>query len=208
MLDVHVPEHKLSGVRDFLVHILTITVGLLIALSLENLVEAIHHRHQREEAETNIRQELQSNRDLLRQAVPTVQAERDSLLKLLTLMQGRANGQPLPAGGNINVTFNERTIADAAWRTASTTGALAYMDYGRVELLADAYKEQDMLQRAEEQALEDYLQFAPVMQTAGANISVEQAKDVIPLVERALGHVNGMLAIGDGTVQAYGKALN
>ena len=36
MLDVHTPEHRIGGVRDFLLHILTITVGLLIALALEN----------------------------------------------------------------------------------------------------------------------------------------------------------------------------
>lgn len=50
MLDVHAPEHPIGGPRDFLVHLLTITVGLLIALGLENSVEALHHRHQRKEA--------------------------------------------------------------------------------------------------------------------------------------------------------------
>jgi len=33
MLDVHAPEHGIHGVHDFLIHLLTITAGLLIARS-------------------------------------------------------------------------------------------------------------------------------------------------------------------------------
>ena len=35
--------------RDFFIHIATICVGLLIALGLEQTVEALHHHHQREQ---------------------------------------------------------------------------------------------------------------------------------------------------------------
>ena len=45
MLDVHPPHEKVHGFKDFLLHILTITIGLLIALSLEGCVEWRHHRH-------------------------------------------------------------------------------------------------------------------------------------------------------------------
>jgi len=34
MLDVHPPEEKIHGFKDFLLHLFTITVGLLIALAL------------------------------------------------------------------------------------------------------------------------------------------------------------------------------
>ena len=47
MLDVHPPHHPTHGWRDFFIHIATITVGLLIAIGLEQTVEAVHHRHQR-----------------------------------------------------------------------------------------------------------------------------------------------------------------
>ena len=35
MLDVHPPHEKMHGFKDFLLHLLTITIGLLIALGLE-----------------------------------------------------------------------------------------------------------------------------------------------------------------------------
>jgi hypothetical protein len=47
MLDVHPPHHPTHGWRDFFVHIATITVGLLIAIGLEQTVEAMHNSHQR-----------------------------------------------------------------------------------------------------------------------------------------------------------------
>jgi hypothetical protein len=58
MLDVHAPHEKIHGIRDFLLHLFTITVGLLIALALEGCVERWHHRELRNEADANLRQEL------------------------------------------------------------------------------------------------------------------------------------------------------
>jgi hypothetical protein len=53
MLDVHAPEHRIHGFRDFLVHLLTITVGLLIALSLEASVGAMLEWRYESSAPTN-----------------------------------------------------------------------------------------------------------------------------------------------------------
>jgi hypothetical protein len=53
MLDVHAPEHRIHGFRDFLVHLLTITVGLLIALSLEASVGAMLEWRYKSSAPTN-----------------------------------------------------------------------------------------------------------------------------------------------------------
>ena len=47
MLDVHPPHEAAHTWKDFFIHIATICVGLLIAVSLEQTVELFHHRHQR-----------------------------------------------------------------------------------------------------------------------------------------------------------------
>jgi hypothetical protein len=49
MLDVHASHETIHTWKDFLIHIATICVGLLIALALEQSVEAVHHHHQREQ---------------------------------------------------------------------------------------------------------------------------------------------------------------
>jgi hypothetical protein len=206
MLDVHTPDHRIGGVRDFTIHLLTITVGLLIALGLENAAEAMHHRHQRKEAETNIRLELTSNRDSLHTQAPVVMDELHNLGLFLTLLQDQRDGKPVPTG-KLNLQFHEAPIPDAAWRTAGSTGVLAFMDYGEVEKLAAAYKQQDMLEKAEESALEDYLEFLPLLDQNQQLISKDGAAEALPLVRRAYGHVEGMLDIGKGTLDSYDDAL-
>ena len=46
MLDVHAPHQSVHTWKDFFIHIATISVGLIIAISLEQTVEFFHHQHQ------------------------------------------------------------------------------------------------------------------------------------------------------------------
>lgn len=210
MLDVHAPEHPISGVREFFLHPFTITCGLLIALGLENAAEAWHHRQERKEAEASIREEMTENRKGLLEAKPRVIAEIKGMQLVLAYVMARSRNEPatLPAAA---LQFNESTIADSAWRTASTTGVMQWLPYDEVQRFADAYKEQEMLQTAAEQTLDDYFELgsmAPPPVAGGKfEISPEVAKDAIPVVRRALAHLNAMYAIGLGTVEAYGTAL-
>ena len=60
MLEVHPPSEPVHGWRDFLIHLATITIGLLIALSLEGCVEFWHHRslvHEMEQGATQLQRE-------------------------------------------------------------------------------------------------------------------------------------------------------
>ena len=61
MLDVHPPEHAAHSWRDFLIHIVTIVIGLLIAVGLEQTVELLHHRHEVAEAREALAAEHQEN---------------------------------------------------------------------------------------------------------------------------------------------------
>ena len=66
MLDVHVP-HPTHTWKDFFIHIATITVGLLIAVSLEQTVEYLHRLHERHLLEDELHVEaeiLQRNAEI------------------------------------------------------------------------------------------------------------------------------------------------
>jgi hypothetical protein len=208
MLDVHAPDHEISGPRDFFVHLFTITIGLLIALGLEAGVEAVHHRNQRKEAETLIRREIQHNLDQLHDGAPQAIAELHQMTLVLQTLEDRAQSQPGVLHEN-DFIFHEAPIQDAAWRTANSTGAVTYMDYAEVERFSDAYKEQAMLQSMEEQALEDYLEIIPILSHPGNGgiVSPETAKEAIPFIRRIVAHLNGMLAVGNGTYGTYQEAL-
>jgi hypothetical protein len=57
MLDVHPPHAPTHTWRDFLIHIATICVGLLIAIGLEQTVEALHRAHERRNLQTALTHE-------------------------------------------------------------------------------------------------------------------------------------------------------
>jgi hypothetical protein len=46
MLDVHPAHHAASTWRDFFIHIITIVIGLLIAIRFEQTVRWRHHSRQ------------------------------------------------------------------------------------------------------------------------------------------------------------------
>src|SRR6204780_622304 len=46
MFDVHAPHESIQTWRGFFIHIATIVIGLLIAISLEQTVELFHHERQ------------------------------------------------------------------------------------------------------------------------------------------------------------------
>ncbi len=61
MLDVHPPHHAANSWRDFLIHIATIVVGLLIAIGLEQTVERIHEHYELRETREALEREQAAN---------------------------------------------------------------------------------------------------------------------------------------------------
>jgi hypothetical protein len=61
MIDIHPAHHAATTWRDFFIHIATICLGLLIAIGLEQAVEAVHHAHERRELIADMRDEASRN---------------------------------------------------------------------------------------------------------------------------------------------------
>ena len=64
MLDVHAPHAGIQGWKDFFIHIATITIGLLIAIGLEQTVEHFHHLNQLQTARRELAVELEEDREI------------------------------------------------------------------------------------------------------------------------------------------------
>jgi hypothetical protein len=62
MLEVHAPHAVVHTWKDFFIHIVTIVVGLLIAVGLEQSIVYVHKRHQLAEARESLRAEHLENR--------------------------------------------------------------------------------------------------------------------------------------------------
>ena len=208
MLDVHAPDHPVHGARDFFMHLFTITVGLFIALTLEAGVEALHHHRERIEAEEKIHAELDRNRASLVAAEPRIATEIASMQGVLGFLQAKLAGRTADPRG-LDISFSEGPLRDAAWRTASATGVLDYMDYDTVQRFSAAYKEQDEFEGIQRQALNEYLQLNSYIVPGfdPNNLSADDIRTAVPEVRHTLADLQGMVDVGRGAIEAYDRAL-
>jgi len=153
MLDVHLPHGKLHGVKDFFLHLFTITIGLLIALGLEGLVEYEHHRHLAHQAEAGLRAEIARNAHEIgnrRQQIKDSQKQLSDDLKVLDEMRVHPR-----AKGSLSFGSGMESFDDLSWKTAQNTGALAYMPYEDAQQFSDIYFVQDECLRFERLHVEE-----------------------------------------------------
>jgi len=127
MLDVHPPHAAMNTWRDFLIHIATITIGLLIALGPEAGVEVLHHRHIVAEARENIRAELTENQKELVKDERQLDLFEDEMRTNLSIFNDiKAHRK---SDRKFSLGWEWDGMQSAAWDTARNTGATALMPY-------------------------------------------------------------------------------
>jgi hypothetical protein len=166
MLDVHAPHERMEGFRDFLLHLLTITIGLLIALGLEGCLEWQHHRSLVREAEDGMRGEVAHNLgtvDRLQHQIVAQQKELDADLAVLAELRKHSDTKDR----EFSFSFQMMSFNDVAWRTAQSTGAMAYMPYQSALTYSDIYNTQSEAFEAEKQVVDGVLRAASFPSTQG-----------------------------------------
>ena len=153
MLDVHPPHHPTRSWTDFFIHIATITVGLLIAVGLEQTVEAIHHHQQRRELELQLHHETQRNLDLVQTNIAHLTTLRTWLNSAIVALNTApvTNGKishsallPL-SNSDSNIWTPSRTV----WAVAKASGAVALLPENEAQVYARVDFEAEQLQAAE-----------------------------------------------------------
>jgi hypothetical protein len=155
VIEVHPPSEPVHGWRDFLIHLATITIGLLIALSLEGCVEFWHHRSLVREAEESLQVEIEANAKEVEGALADVHREQELLQKDVDVMKKIVAHPKEVNRDNMTIDFRIRTFNDVSWKTAQSTGALSYMPYNRAHEYSDLYSAQNEIAVAEHQAVRD-----------------------------------------------------
>jgi len=123
-VDIHPPHLPIHTWKDFLLHLLTITIGLFIALTLEAAVESTHHRHLVRDAHENLRREVESNQKVYAKNVRELRLNRNQLARDIDQLRELRNGKKLE-NPNLSWTWNWDSYGDAAWKTARESGAVA-----------------------------------------------------------------------------------
>jgi hypothetical protein len=207
MLDVHPPHHAASTWRDFFIHIITIVIGLLIAIGLEQTVEYIHNRRQIAEARETIRQEITDNDvKIAHDVVILKQAETRLQSNLSTLQRNKTKPS---TSDKLDSHWEWEGMQDSAWLTAQATGTLALMKYAEVQTYASAYKQQTIV----EQNADTYLKlhnrgFAPYMKTHDlSKLTTGDLDKLIDGTSETLTQQQFLYWLSVSLQQSYAKAL-
>lgn len=173
-MDVHAPHGPIQSVKEFMVHLLAITIGLLIALGLEASVEWMHHRHLVREARQNIAQEIRDNARNLEKEMNALPGEEKQLETLLSGVNDEENsGGPKPQP---HMVWSVTRLNDSSWNTAFSTGAVGHMDYEEVRRYSQLYALQQMFNSSMDHYLEsrrDMYAFLTRMQLPGKPSAAE-----------------------------------
>jgi hypothetical protein len=210
VLDVHPPHEPIFGWRDFFIHLATITIGLLIALSLEGCVELWHHRSLVHEAEASMQIEIDANARDLQGALNDVRREQDLLKKDIAVMKKILANPKVPNNEEMRVDFRIRTFADVSWKTAESTGALSYMPYERAQEYANIYSAQNEIREAEHQAVRDtVLSIAPFLNLKKHDVNPggEEAVKIVDRLEVLQGQLMFLESLIKGLDGEYKKFL-
>ena len=142
MLDVHAPHQTVHSWRDFLVHIAAISIGLLIAVGLEQTVELFHHRHQVAEIRRSLADERRINEVIFTSACNEFRRYAPILLgslQTLTYLRTHPGASPSQWPGRLSFYMLTIHFQDSAWKTALQSAALEYMPRAEVRTYSDVY---------------------------------------------------------------------
>ncbi len=127
MLDVHPPHESVHTWKDFFIHIATIVIGLLIAVGLEQAVEAIHHRHQLHAAEDSLNDEAVTNRSIIQGNLVHIAAARRAIQQNMVLLDPESASPESPVAQFQPYVPDTYLfiITDAAWLSLRDNGLLS-----------------------------------------------------------------------------------
>jgi hypothetical protein len=155
-MDIHAPIGPTRSFKDFAIHILIVTIGILIALGLEGIRESVHEHNSIVETRRTFRDELGSDRKNLIRETANLQeksAQLDSVLRDFPELVKNPD-QLQKRVDNLEPGFY--TFRGTAWGAASASGILAHMNPEEANRFAEAYFGIELYQPISRQAVLDW----------------------------------------------------
>lgn len=132
MLEVHAPHESLHTWKGFFIHIATICVGLLIAVGLEQTVEAIHHDHQREQLLVSLDRDTRATvQDADFAAGERLRRMQWDQVRIEQVQAALASHKPLASAASQKNVFIT-VPADPAWEAARASGMIPLFSQGEI----------------------------------------------------------------------------
>jgi hypothetical protein len=208
-MEIH-PSHGIHSVRDFLIELVTITIGILIALSLEGLIEWHHHRKLAHEAEQNLQLELLHNQEELNKGMQAMSADQANLQQAVDLVHKLQQDRTISVN-NLTVNWTLEELHATSWNTANSTGALAYMGYSEVARYSRVYDLQEEFRSVQNRmmdALMGVYGLTTLLEKGPKRISNAELEQAERTLGVARANARAVENIGDALKQEYVNILD
>jgi len=206
-MEIHGPEGPTNSFKDFAIHIVIVTIGILIALGIEGIRETIYVHRVVRDARENFQVELQGNRQNLDREVKN---DTETLAQLDQIIADLPKLRKNPAQFQARVAELAPSgyfFSSSRWESALSTGALGHMSvdevnrYAEVNFLVHAYSNIETQASTDWQQLEAFVSAHQNPSEQEMNTGVEKlflyradAKSLKQVGEEFSGSLNRALA--------------
>lgn len=202
-MEIH-PPHAIRTLKDFLLALLTVFIGILLALGLEGLITWGHHRALVREARANIASEIRNNKESIDKALKELPGRKDSLEKIIHAMRDMEGGKPAPK--ELNYVFVGYDLYSTAWQTAADSGATAHMDYDELKQYTELYSLQQIFMNVQFDAFRataDISDLRWVMDRDPKTVSKARFEEIETAAARYMTILDALSAVGDQLSKKY-----
>ena len=150
-MDIHPPGSRIHSLKDYLIHLSMVVLGILIALSLEGLREVWHEHSLVEHSVEAMRTEMESNKALLNKVIANYDSSRTTVQHMIEMIEARQRAKSSHSSLPDDDTTETLNLAipplsSGAWQAAVATQAFAHMDYGQAQQWSSVYAFQNQIQ--------------------------------------------------------------
>jgi hypothetical protein len=200
-MEIHPAHGSIHSFRDFFVHLSMIVIGILIALSLEGVVEWVHHRHVAHEARVALAAEIGDNQRRTVESLPKLNASELQLQHIISLIHALQSNRKAETK-DLGLDWTVIGIAETNWNSAVSTGAISYMGMPEVQRYTKIYALQHAFSAAQDRGFES----AARVQGLGTLLDRDPTKLSDRELERAEESV-GLALANTQIIEQLGRAL-
>ena len=207
-MEIHLPR-RIHSLSEFLKELFTITCGILIALSLEGIVEWRHHHNLAEEARANLVTELRANQKELKNEFSDLQKVDKQLGVLLGVIHQLQSNRATPVHSFLN-TWTVAELHSTSWDTAVATGAIAYLPYSEVKLYTEVYDLQRQFAALQDRALASSLNVSALgfmLERDTSQLTRAELAQAEQTIGISISNTRAMEQMGDSLGQRYSEIL-
>jgi hypothetical protein len=203
-MEFHLPG-PIRSFKDFFIHLGIVTLGILIALGLEQIVEAHHRAKIGQDSVAGFRRELAENREQVKEVMAATPALRAKIAAQIAAIGALREADKAPLTIDYPGIYFD-FIYSASWETAIATQTLYYIPAADTRRYSAAYSAFRLFLDEERTGLatwQDLRSFGP----DAAALSPEQRRALIQQLHRYQSYTYVIDTIGKGTLEACDQAL-